>query len=328
MSEEIFIRILNNSATETEKSSFYMELEKDGAMREQFLQYKNLYTVSSYQDTDRIKHSGDSFENIWNHLHPGKKLTIIHLWYRYAAIIVVTLFVSFLAQYLVHNYKSGNEIVEQVEYTSEKGSVSTIHMADGSAIWLSSASGVKIQKRSNGEMSAQMHGEAYFDLVPDHKRIFSIDMGSFKVKDIGTKFNIRAYCDEAGIYTSLADGKIAFLSKTDQPLLSMKTGEYMTFDKQSKKMTISQQDPSIASAWKNGKFVFINKTLTEICHDLENWYNVKIIIENKALADTRYTSVIKRTTTIKLVLQMLALTDKINYKITDKKEGNDIVLIY
>ena len=93
-------------------------------------------------------------------------------------------------------------------------------------------------------------------------------------------------------------------------------------------MTVSEQDPTIASAWKNGKFVFIDKTLAEICHDLENWYNVKIIIDNKALADTRYTSVIKRTTTIKLVLQMLALTDKINYKITDKKEGNDVVLIY
>ena len=306
-----------------------MELEENNTLREQFFQYKNLYTVSSYKEIDRIDNPGDDrFENIWNHLHPVKKLTFTNLWYRYAAIIVVTLVFSSLVQYLVTNNKSGNEIVEQVEYTSEKGSVSTIHLTDGSAIWLSSSSWIKILKRSNGEMSAQMHGEAYFDLVPDRRRKFSIDMGNFKVKDIGTKFNIRAYGDEAGIYTSLADGKIEFLSKSDQSLLSMKTGQYMTFDKESKKMTVSEQDPTIASAWKNGKFVFIDKTLAEICHDLENWYNVKIIIDNKALADTRYTSVIKRTTTIKLVLQMLALTDKINYKITDKKEGNDVVLIY
>ena len=180
-------------------------------------------------------------------------------------------------------------------------------------------------------MSAQMHGEAYFDLVPSHKRKFSVDMGTFKVKDIGTKFNIRSYGDEAGVYTSLVEGKIEFLSMSDQSLLIMKTGEYMTFDKQSKKMMVSAQDPTIACAWKDGKFVFIDKTLKEICHDLENWYNVKIVIENKALADTRYTSVIKRTTTIKLVLQMLALTDKINYKITDKRRKrrrNDLLKKY
>ncbi|MCK9413910.1 MAG: FecR family protein [Prolixibacteraceae bacterium] len=328
MPEEIFIRILNNSVTETEKSNFYRELEENRSLREQFFQFKSIYTVSTCQYYNNIGITKDRFEHIWGHLHPGKKYFIINLWYRYAAIVVVTIVFSFMVQYLVNNIKSGSEIVEQVEYTSEKGSVSTIHLSDGSSVWLSSASGIKIQKRSNGEMSAQMHGEAFFDLVPDSKRKFSVDMGSFKVKDIGTKFNIRAYRDEAGIYTSLADGKIEFLSKSDQLLLAMKTGEYMSFDKQSKKMMVSERDPSIASAWKNGKFVFIDKTLKEICHDLENWYNVKIVIENKTLADTRYTSVIKRTTTIKLVLQMLALTDKINYKITDKKEGNDVVLIY
>jgi ferric-dicitrate binding protein FerR (iron transport regulator) len=177
-------------------------------------------------------------------------------------------------------------------------------------------------------MIARISGEAYFDLVPDSKRKFMVDMGSFKVKDIGTKFNIRAYKDEPGVYTSLVDGKIEFLSKTDQSVLTMKPGEYMQFNKQSMIMTVSEQDPTIATAWKDGKFVFIDKTLLEICHELENWYNVKIVIENKTLAATKYTSVIKRTTTIKLVLQMLSLTDKINYTITDKKEGSDIVLIY
>jgi ferric-dicitrate binding protein FerR (iron transport regulator) len=93
-------------------------------------------------------------------------------------------------------------------------------------------------------------------------------------------------------------------------------------------MAVSQQDPSIATAWKDGKFVFMNETLSDICLELENWYNVEIIISNKSLAKARYTSVIKRTTTVKMVLKMLALTDKINYKIDERKEVRDIVYIY
>jgi len=328
MSEEIFIRILNNSATDAEKSSFFQSIEEDSDQREQFKQCKNFYVASSLNPELHNSIQKESFERFWNRVHPGKQQKVLNLWYRYAAIVLVTLASSFLIQYLISNKQQGNEIVQQIEYSSEKGSVSKVLLEDGSVIWLSSASRVKLQKTANGEMMARMSGEAYFDLVPDSKRKFMVDMGSFKVKDIGTKFNIRAYKDEPGVYTSLVDGKIEFLSKSDQNLLTMKLGEYMQFNKQSMKMTVSEQDPTIATAWKDGKFVFIDKTLSEICHELENWYNVKIEIENKKLAETKYTSVIKRTTTIKLVLQMLSLTDKINYSITDKKEGSDIVLIY
>ena len=102
----------------------------------------------------------------------------------------------------------------------------------------------------------------------------------------------------------------------------------MQFDKQTNHMNVTKQDPSIAAAWKDGKFVFIHKSLAEICRELEAWYNVRIEINNKSLANTRYTSVIKRTTTVKLVLEMLSLTDKIHYKITDRKEGKDLVYIF
>ena len=177
-------------------------------------------------------------------------------------------------------------------------------------------------------MSAQLNGEAYFDMVPDQKRKFTVDLGNFKVKDIGTKFDIRAYRDEAIVCVALVDGQIDLYKCGGTPILSMKPGEYMQFDKQSNHMAVSNQDPSIATAWKDGKFVFIDKTLEEICHELGNWYNLQIIIKSKSLANTKYTSVIKRTTTVKLVLEMLSLTDKINYTITDRKEASDIVYIY
>lgn len=328
MSEEIFIRILNNSATEAEKSSFFKSIEEAGDQREQYQQCKNLYFASNLSPELHDSIQKESFERFWNRVQPINRQKVLNLWYRYAAIVLVTLATSFLVQYLISENQPGNEIVQQIEYFSEKGSVSKVLLEDGSVIWLSSASMVKLEKRKNGEMMAQMSGEAYFDLVPDTRRKFFVDLGSFKVQDIGTRFNIRAYKEEPAVYTSLVDGKIEFLSKSDQTLLTMKPGEYMQYNKQSMKMALSEQDPTIATAWKDGKFVFINKTLEEICHELENWYNVKIVIENKTLAATKYTSVIKRTTTIKLVMQMLSLTDKINYSITDKKEGSDIVLIY
>ena len=328
MTDEIFIKILNGTATEAEKINFYQAMEEDSAQREIFLSYKNLNSVlniDSSQNTDLQK---DSFIRFWNMANPAKAYGIFEFWYRYAAVFVVALLLGFMMQYLMPRQQQIQSLARHIEYTSEKGSVSTIHLEDGSSIWLSSASKLIIRNNPDGEMIAQLNGEAYFDLVPDPTRKLTVDLGKIKVKDIGTKFNIRAYSTESSIYTSLLDGQIALLNSENNPILSMKPGDYLQFNKNDNQIAVSPRDPTIATAWKDGKFVFIDKSLAEICRELENWYNVEIIISNPKLASTKYTSVIKRTTTVSMVLKMLSLTDKINYKILDRKEAKDIVTIF
>ena len=328
MTEEIFIKILNGTATEAEKKDFYQAMEGDNAQREIFLSYKNLYAVSNINGAKNPDIQKDSFNRFWGKANPVKGFRIYEFWHQYAAVFVVALLMGFMIQYLLPKQQQIQGLARQIEYTSEKGSVSTIHLEDGSSIWLSSASKLIIRNNPDGEMTAQLNGEAYFDLIPDPARKLTVDLGNLKVKDIGTKFNIRAYSTESGIYTSLVDGKVNLFNFEDKPILSMKSGEYSQFNKNNRQMAVSQRDPTIATAWKDGKFVFIDKSLAEICHELENWYNVEIIISNPKLANTKYTSVIKRTTTVSMVLKMLSLTDQINYKITDRKEGRDKVTIY
>lgn len=328
MSEEIFSKVLNNSATELEKSDFYKLLEEDNALREVFYQYKNINTISNFNSNKDIQLQEDSFQRFWNRIKPAKAYRMADLWYRYAAVFIIALSLGFLMRYLVPVNTEVKVLTQNITYTSEKGSVSTIHLEDGSAIWLSSASKINLQRNSKGEMSAQLNGEAYFDMIPDTARKFEVDLGYFKVKDIGTKFNIRAYSFEPTICATLETGKIDLYKSGDQSILSMIPSDYMKYDKQTKQIAVKQQEPSISTAWKDGKFVFINKTLSDICLELENWYNVEIKISDKSLASTRYTSVIKRTTTVKMVLKMLALTDQIKYKIEERKEVRDIVYIY
>jgi len=331
MSEEIFSKILFNSASEAEKSSFYKLLEEDIALRDLFYQYKNLYTVSNFNPDKNIQIQQGSFERFWKRVRPAKAYMMTELWYRYAAVFIIALSLGYLMRYLVPVNDVNEEVkvlTQHIEYTSEKGSVSTIHLEDGSDIWLSSASKLTLDRNSIGEMSAKLNGEAYFDMIPDTSRKFTVDLGYFKVKDIGTRFNIRAYSYEPTVFATLVDGKLDLFKSEDKSIMSMIPGDYMNYSKQTNRIAVSQQDPSIATAWKDGKFVFINKSLSEICLELENWYNVEIIIRNQSLAKSRYTSVIKRTTTVKMVLKMLALTDNINYKIDERKEVRDIVYIY
>lgn len=326
MTEDIFHKILSNSATDTEKEAFYRSLESDPEKKSDFIRYKNLYFVSTLGHKRYAAQSNQSFNNFWNMVQPSKSKTIVAQWMRYAAVFVITLAMGFMVNYLL-NESPNQPQSKRIEYSSEKGSVSKIKLEDGSNIWLSSGTNLVIDQNENGEMVAKLDGEAYFKLKPDPSRNFRVDLGNFQVKDIGTSFNIRAYQSEQNIVTTLVEGQIDLQKNSGEPILSVKPGELVRYDKQSNQMQVSQQDPSIVTAWKDGKFVFIDQPLAEICRELENWYNIEIQIEDQKLAETRYTSVVKRTTTVQMVLKILAVTDRIKYEITDKKEGKDIIKI-
>jgi ferric-dicitrate binding protein FerR (iron transport regulator) len=109
--------------------------------------------------------------------------------------------------------------------------------------------------------------------------------------------------------------------------LTVKPGEHATYDKTSNNISVNKLDASVVTAWKDGRFVFIDQPLSEICKELERWYNIEIQIQDQKLADTRYTCVVKRSTTVEMVLSILSITDQIHYEITNKKEGKDIIKI-
>lgn len=327
MQEEIFSKILSNTASDKEKRDFYLSLEEDAQLREMFCQYKNIYTFGASGKVEYSKIRKESFTRFWKQVHAGRQRRIMTEWLRYAAVFILALCLGLLAHYLTFEKGQSKIFSQHIEYSSGTGSISTVHLEDGSQIWLSSRTHLSIDKGEDGKMVARLNGEAYFDLIPNSTRNLTVDLGNVKVRDIGTRFNIRAYAEERSVYATLVSGQIALLKNTGVTLYSMKPGDYLQFDKENQQILVSQKDTSVTTAWKDGKFVFIDKTLTDICKELEDWYNVQIHIENAYLAKTHYTCIVRRTTTIDQVLDLLSITDHIHYKITNQKEGKNQITI-
>lgn len=323
---EEFHKILSDTANEAEKDIFFSSLENDPEKRNEFYNYKNLFVLSNIKPRNYRNQQHQSFLKFWNTVQPQKSRELLKSWLRYAAIFITALVLGVWADSVLNRSEQGMS-AQRMEYNSEKGSVSTIHLEDGSAIWLSSGTNLVLDKTKNGETTARLDGEAYFDLTPNPNRKFIVDLGQFKIRDIGTRFNIRAYQSEQTISTSLAEGQIDLVNNSGKSFLTVKPGELVRYDKSNNNISVNQQDPTIVTAWKDGKFVFIDKTLADICLELENWYNIKIQIDDQKLANTRYTSVVKRSTTVQMVLKILAVTDQIHYDIIEKKEGKDIIKI-
>ena len=163
MPEEIFNKILNNTASETEKLEFFQSLENNPEKREEFYRLKNLQIVSGLNPDSYSRLKDENFQKFWNQVNTVQPLLTLKFWMRYAAIVVVASSLGFFANRLTKDEKS--TISENhIEYSSEKGSVSSVRLDDGPTIWLSSGTKLAIDKSSDGKTIARLNGEAYFAL--------------------------------------------------------------------------------------------------------------------------------------------------------------------
>jgi len=315
---------LSGKVSYKEKEVFYKMLESSPEDKRNFLLQKNIYSLlKAEQFSTSQQHKEKSFEKLWSNIVDNKKRkSYAHQLLKYAAVILLMLTTGIGTYYISTSTNDSNAYV----YESQNASISSILLSDGSKIWLNANSKITITE-SKKVVNTKLTGEAYFEITHNEKRDFFVDLGSIVVKDLGTEFNVSAYPEDEYYTATLTNGDIDILDAEYNLLSNIDPGEKAIFNRTTGKVKIEKTDVSIYSAWKENKFVFIDKNLSEICEDLENWYGIHFTIEDSEHANVKYTCIIQRSTTIKQVMDMLEIVSGIEYKIEKDKEGEEIVII-
>jgi len=327
MDSQQILRILSGKATKEEKTNFYSHLEHDPEAEREYLSLKELWIVSGLNSNPTSEqYKAESFKKFWEKTQSRPVAKIRRFpreIFRYAAMLVVALATGFFLNYLIP--RSGT-VPFIKEFRSGKGSMSTVVLEDGSRIWLNANTTISL-KEEKGKTEALLSGEAYFEIVHNEAREFIVDLGKIKVRDRGTAFNISAYPDDPICRTTLIEGKVELLDQQDHLLEKLDIAQTFRFENETNRYRIENIDPELVIGWKENKFVFIDKSLKDICQELEKWYGVKFVIEQRSLEQEVFSSVIRRSTTISQVLEMLRVTTGITYQIEEKKDETAIIYV-
>ncbi|HEX3007572.1 MAG TPA: FecR family protein, partial [Bacteroidales bacterium] len=99
---------------------------------------------------------------------------------------------------------------EQVtEITAPLGAKSFVKLPDGTSIWLNAGSKVSYDKNFNAkERKINLSGEAFFNVVTNKEKPFTVHTSDIIVRAFGTRFNVKAYPEEKTITATLEEGKI------------------------------------------------------------------------------------------------------------------------
>lgn len=205
--------------------------------------------------------------------------------------------------------------------TTPNGGQWQIRLPDGSLVWLNAASSLSypITFKALSTRSVELKGEAYFEVAKDSLHPFVVKSSGQQIQVLGTHFNVNSYNDEAGIRTTLLEGKV----KINNSILKPGEQAFLKGDR----LQITGVDTSLVVAWKNGLFKFNGTPLRELMRQVSRWYDVDVAFEGNS-GDRKFYGEIERSYSLLEVLNVLQYS-KIHFHLqsAEKVEGRKLLTI-
>jgi ferric-dicitrate binding protein FerR (iron transport regulator) len=202
--------------------------------------------------------------------------------------------------------------------SSPRGQITSLTLFDGSTVWLNSESTIKYSSDFNTDKrEVYVEGEAYFEVTPDKKNPFVVNLGNSRIKVYGTSFNVKAYPGSDHIEAVLMKGKIEFCA--DKHSVLLKPLDRVVYSLRERTIVKDQVDIEKTSSWKKGKYYYSNESLSNIIRQLQRWYDIEFLFDEDALSRYTFTGVINRERSIQYNLQLIELTNKIHVEYENDK---------
>ncbi len=313
-------KYLQDQTTEAENKQLHEWLLQSSENEKQFFAEKDIWDTAGFHANRKeyeILPELELFKKRVEVISPRQNLVFRRMM-QMAAMLLVTFGLGWASQFITFKQEQQPVQITMQEIFVPKGQVNQVFLADGTRIWINSETRLTIPSVfSSKERVVQLSGEAFFSVAKDANRPFRVEVKGQQIEVLGTTFNVRAYDNSGEIETTLETGQIKLQAGNQTALL--KPGEQSIFDKNSNKLTIGKVDPVSFSSWKNGRYEFHNKDLTEVFKIVERWYDVEISMDENYFSKMHFSGVIKRNKDVNHFLELLNQTVPIHYEMNADK---------
>ncbi len=194
-----------------------------------------------------------------------------------------------------------------------------VKLSDGTMVFLNAESRLRYPIHfPEGERSVEVQGEAYFEVAHHDDWPFKVtdSFGNvFEVK--GTSFNLKSYPVDEQTVVTLVSGKVQYHTAAGQTA-DLYPGQGAFYNQFSGEMKIKETNIQEATAWKNGRFIFYNRTLEEIMGSVARWYDIKVSYDDSLVATFRFTADMRRYEDLSTLLELFASTESVSFSMKNK----------
>lgn len=228
-----------------------------------------------------------------------------------SVILVVLATVIFFAK---NTYSA--EVLSKI---TKRGERSTIELSDGSTVILNVDSRLDYPREFGTDFRVvALKGEAVFNVQRNERNPFIVKTGDIDIQVLGTSFNISTYANESESTVELLSGAVMVkLNDKEKSIVALRPFEKLIYDKTTHQWKIEQFESEDVIGWKDGLLTFDHTPINEITKELERWFDVKIITENKGVNQQFYTGRFQ-TTNLDKIISGLCFSWNASYEIKGK----------
>ena len=163
------------------------------------------------------------------------------------------------------------------------GEQRTVTLSDGSRVSLDANTEVKVAFSPALRLAEVVEGRAHFEVAKDRARPMKVRAGRRTVTALGTAFTVE--CEGERVVVTLVEGRVAVTEASAKgaapaPAKELTPQQQLVFAPDAAPRMHEAVDVERAMAWREGKLVFDDETLSDAAARMNNYSRVKIVVED------------------------------------------------
>ncbi|MFA8436728.1 MAG: FecR family protein [Marinifilaceae bacterium] len=277
---------LNDKCNEATKQKIEQWIDEDIKNRT-YLDELKIYWDAKKEETIPFD-SERGFRNLSNKIliqKKTKKSILVKQLLRYAA--VAAILISLTVSGFVFNW---NHQTEHIVVVNNGIPNKAFTLPDGSQIQLKHGSSFEYPSEfPETERLVKLKGEAFFNISKNKDKPFFIETKHTKTKVVGTSFRITEYHNQTQIAVKTGIVEFMDISNSENKSRLFK-GDFAVFKKDQKALLVRSK-ASRETKFNIRLLKYQNKTLGEICNDLEEIFDCTIRYNNKEIPELKLTAI-------------------------------------
>ena len=264
MEDNLLIKYFEGGTSEKQSQEITEWLQADEANMRHYQQICRLYELTYWQDKPvRDKNK-------------AKRFAFLTELFKVAAIFCLALGIG----YLLFSQREESETMMQTVYVPA-GQNAQLTLTDGTKVYLNADSKLRFPNRfDSGERKVYLDGEGYFEVQKNKEKPFVVRTENYSVKALGTTFDVNAYNRKEDFETALLEGSVVITSHMTNQLLKLTPN--MRAVVHDNKLTAAPIESMDYYLWRQG-IVYFDEPVVNVLKKLEQYFDVKIDIRNKAI---------------------------------------------
>jgi transmembrane sensor len=212
-------------------------------------------------------------------------------WVRFGGYAAAAAIVGTAGLFVSHDWSQNSHpsvpAVKMRDYVTTRGQIASIYLADGTRVVLAPESRLHVPESiadhapsspALGAREVKLEGAAFFNVVHDKRRPFSVETPAGIALDIGTEFEVRAYEPTHPMQVTVVSGAVGLhtVSRGAPLIATLRRGDRGTLSRAGDFTVARNVDLGPTVAWAKGILVFDSRPVSDVVGELSRWYDLDV----------------------------------------------------